>query len=167
VSAEDISGAGGLLTTSLGCRLLPMRYAGAVLMGRGTLIGRVLPFLVSVALSASALSASSPALAASASATRSCGRFMVDGWPVSKLRVTNVRCAQARRMLVHYHNTGHGLTCFTFSDDAPVHIRCKARVAAARSRRSGPASAGSSPQFVEAVIDFSLPDCAAAGDCGA
>jgi hypothetical protein len=143
-----------------------MRYGGAVLMGRGTFVGRVLPFLVSVALLAWALSASSPALGASAGVTRSCGRFVVDGWPVSKVRVTNVSCAQAKRMLVHYHKTEHGLKCFTFSDNAPIHIRCTARVARTRSRRSGPGSTGLSPQFVEAVINFSLPACAAAGDCG-
>lgn len=63
--------------------------------------------------------------------------------------------------MVHYHKTGRGLRCFTFSDDVPVHIRCKARVAIVRARPSGPRR-----HFVQAVIDFSLPDCAAAGDCG-
>ena len=130
-------------------------------LGRGSRTARVLPLLVSVLLLACALSASSPAHAASASATRSCGRFMVDGWPVSKVRVTNLTCAQARRMMVQYHKTGHGLSCFTFSDDSPFRIRCKARVAVTRVRPSGPRG-----HFVEAVIDFSLPDCAAAGGCG-
>jgi len=63
--------------------------------------------------------------------------------------------------MVHYHKTGHGLSCFTFSDHVPIHIRCKTRVAITRARPSGPRR-----HFVEAVIDFSLPDCAAAGDCG-
>ena len=130
-------------------------------LGRGTRIPRALPILVSVLLLASALSTSSPAHAASPSATRSCGRFMVDGWPVSKVRVTNLTCARARRMMVHYHETRHGLSCFTFSDDSPFSIRCKARVAVTRVGPSGPRR-----RFVEAVIDFSLPDCAAAGDCG-
>ena len=130
-------------------------------LGRGTRIARVLPLLVCVVLLACALSASSAAHAVSASATRSCGRLMVDGWPVSKVRVTNLTCARARRLLVHYHKTGHGLSCFTFSDDVPIHIRCKARVVVTRSSVSGPRR-----RFVEAVIDFSLPDCAAAGDCG-
>lgn len=130
-------------------------------LGEGRRIALVLPGLVSVLLVACALSASSPAHAASASATRSCGRFMVDGWPVSKVRVRNLTCAQAKRMMVHYHKTGHGLSCFTFGDDSPFHIRCKARVAATRVGASGPRR-----HFVEAVIDFSLPDCAAAGDCG-
>jgi len=130
-------------------------------LGRGTRIARARPLLVSLPLLASALSVSSPAQAAGASAARSCGRFMVDGWPVSKVRVTNLTCAQARRMMVHYHKTGHGLSCFTFSDDTPVSIRCKARVAVTRVGPSGPRR-----RLVEAVIDFSLPDCAAAGDCG-
>ena len=132
-------------------------------LGRGTRIAWVLPLLVSVLLLACALSASSPAHAASASAsaTRSCGRFMVDGWPVSKVRVKNVTCAQARRMMVHFHKTGHGLSCFTLADDSPFRIRCKARVAVTRRGPSGPRR-----HFVEAVIEFSLPDCAAAGDCG-
>jgi hypothetical protein len=64
-------------------------------------------------------------------------------------------------MMVHYHKTGHGLSCFTFSDDVPVRIRCKARVAVTRVGPSRPRR-----HFVEAVIDFGLPDCAAAGDCG-
>jgi len=63
--------------------------------------------------------------------------------------------------MVHFHKTGHGLSCFTFDDDSPIHIQCKARVAATRAGPSGPQH-----HFVEAVIDFSLPDCAAAGDCG-
>jgi hypothetical protein len=63
--------------------------------------------------------------------------------------------------MVHFHKTGHGLSCFTFADDSPFRIRCKARVAVARGRPSGPRR-----RFVQAVIDFSLPDCAAAGDCG-
>ena len=33
--------------------------------------------------------------------------------------------------MVHYHKTGQGLSCFTFSDDTPIHIRCKGRVAVA------------------------------------
>lgn len=130
-------------------------------LGSGTRIAWVLPLLVSVLLLAWALSASSPAHAASASAARSCGRFMVDGWPVSKVRVKNVTCAQARRMMVHFHKTGHGLSCFTLADDSPFRIRCKARVAVTR---RGPS--GQRRHFVEAVIEFSLPDCAAAGDCG-
>ena len=130
-------------------------------LGRGTRIARALPLLVSVLLLACTLSTGSPADAASASATRSCGRIMVDGWPVSKVRVKNLTCAHARRLMVHYHKTGHGLSCFTFSDDVPFHIRCKTRVAITRARPSGPRR-----HFVEAVIDFSLPDCAAAGDCG-
>jgi hypothetical protein len=64
-------------------------------------------------------------------------------------------------MMVHFHKTGHGLSCFTFSDDVPMHIRCKARVVVTRVGPSGPQR-----HFVEALIDFSLPDCAAAGDCG-
>jgi hypothetical protein len=130
-------------------------------LGRGTRIARVVLLLVSVLLLACALSPGSLAHAVSASATRSCGRMMVDGWPVSKVRVTNLTCARARRLMVHYHKTGHGLSCFTFSDDVPIHIRCKARVAVSRPGPSGPRR-----HFVEAVIDFSLPDCAAAGDCG-
>ena len=130
-------------------------------LGRGTRIARVVPLLVSVLLLACALSPGSLAHAVSASATRSCGRMMVDGWPVSKVRVTNLTCARARRLMVHYHKTGHGLSCFTFSDDVPIHIRCKARVAVSRPGPSAPRR-----HFVEAVIDFSLPDCAAAGDCG-
>ena len=129
-------------------------------LGRGMRIARVLPLLVSVLL-ASALSASAPAHAASAIATRSCGRMMVDGWPVSKVRAKNITCARARRLMVHYHKTGRGLSCFTFSDDVAIHIRCKARVAVTPARRSGQRR-----HFVEAVIDFSLPDCAAAGACG-
>src|SRR5947209_17414031 len=132
-------------------------------LGRGTRIAWVLPLLVSVLLLACALSASSPAHAASASAsaTRSCGRFMVDGWPVSKVRVTNVTCARARRMMVHFHKTGHGLRCFTFTDEPRFRIRCKARVAVRRVGPSGPRR-----HFVEAGIVFALPDCAAARDCG-
>jgi hypothetical protein len=130
-------------------------------LGRGGPIACVVPLLVSVLLLAWALCASSPADAASASATRSCGRFMVDGWPVSKVRVTNLTCAHAKRLMVHYHKTDRGLNCFTFADDSPLHVRCKARVAVSRTRPSGPRR-----HFVEAVIDFSLPDCAAAGDCG-
>jgi len=130
-------------------------------LGRGTRIARLRPLLVSVLLLACMLSTSSPARAVSASANRSCGRFMVDGWPVSKVRVTNLTCAQARRLMVHYHETGHGLSCFTFSDDVTIHIRCKTRVPIPRARPAGPRRT-----FVEAVIDFSLPDCAAAGDCG-
>ena len=130
-------------------------------LGKGARIAWVVALLVSVLLLASAVSASPLAHAASASATRFCGRFMVDGWPVSKVRVTNVSCAQARRMMVHYHKTGHGLSCFTFSDGSPFSIRCKAPVAVTRVGPSGPRR-----HFVEAVIDFSLPDCAAAGSCG-
>lgn len=63
--------------------------------------------------------------------------------------------------MVHYHKTGHGLSCYTFADDSPFSIRCKARVAVTRTRPSGPGR-----HFVEAVIAFSLPDCAATGDCG-
>jgi hypothetical protein len=128
---------------------------------RGRRIARVLPLLVSVPLLACALSATSSAHAVSASPTRACGRLMVDGWPVSKVRVTNLTCARARRLMVHYHKTGHGLSCFTFSDDVPIHIRCKARVAVTR-----PGASRRRRRFVEAVIAFSLPDCAAAGDCG-
>lgn len=127
--------------------------------GRGTRLAQVLLLVVSVSSLAWMLSAGSPAQAASA--TRSCGRMMVDGWPVSKVRVKNLTCAHARRLMVHYHKTGHGLSCFTFSDDIPMHIRCKTRVAIMRARRSRPRR-----HFVQAVIDFSLPDCAAAGDCG-
>src|SRR6266702_1586311 len=94
--------------------------------------------MVRVLLLAWALCASSPADAASASATRSCGRFMVDGWPVSKVRVTNLTCAHAKRLMVHYHKTDRGLNCFTFADDSPLHVRCKARVAVSRTRPSGP-----------------------------
>ena len=130
-------------------------------LGRGRRIAWVLPLSVSVVLFAWALSASSPAHAASASAARSCGRFMVDGWPVSKVRVRNVTCAQAQRMMVHFHKTDRGLICFTLADDSPFRIRCRARVAITRRRPSGPRR-----HFVEAVINFSLPDCAAAGDCG-
>lgn len=130
-------------------------------LGKRPRIARVLALLVSVVILASTVSASSLANAASASATRFCGRFMVDGWPVSKVRVTNVSCTQARRMMVHYHKTGHGLSCFTFSDGSPFRIRCKARVGVTRVDPSG-----RRPHFVEAVIDFSLPDCAAAGSCG-
>ncbi len=129
-----------------------------------TRIARALSMLVSVPLLASALAASSPALAAGA--TRSCGNFKVDGWPVSKVHVTNATCAQAKRIMVRYHKTGQGLSCFTFSDDTPIHIRCKGRVAVAPSRGSGPGAGGTSRRFVEAIITFSLPDCAAAGDCG-
>lgn len=130
-------------------------------LGRRTRIARALPLAVSVLLLACTLSVSSPAHAASASATRSCGRIMVDGWPVSKVRVKHLTCAHAKRLMVHYHKTGHGLRCFTFSDDVPIHIQCKTRVAIMRARPSGPRR-----HFVQAVIDFSLPDCAAAGDCG-
>lgn len=63
--------------------------------------------------------------------------------------------------MVHYHETDHGLRCFTFSGDSPLRIRCKARVAVTRVGQSGPRR-----HFVEAVIGFSLPDCAAAGTCG-
>jgi len=130
-------------------------------VGRGTRVAGVLPLLVSVLLLACAVSVSSPAHAASVSATRSCGGFMVDGWPVSQVRVTNVTCARARRMMVHYHKSGHGLRCFTFTDEPRFRIRCKARVAVRRVGPSGPRR-----HFVEAVIVFTLPDCAAAGDCG-
>jgi hypothetical protein len=137
-------------------------YARVWDLGRGARIAPwALLLVVSVLLLAYALSASSAAGAASASATRSCGRFVVDGWPVSKVRVKNVTCARARRMMVHFHKTGHGLTCFTFSDEPRFRIRCKARVAVRRVGPSGPRR-----HFVQAVIVFSLPDCAAAGDCG-
>ena len=128
---------------------------------RGRRIGQVLTLLVSAMVVVCALSLSSSAHAAGASATRSCGRFMVDGGPVSEVRVKNVTCARARRMMVHYHKTGRGLNCFTFSDEPRFRIRCKARVAVMRAARSAPRR-----HFVEAVIVFSLPDCAAAGDCG-
>jgi hypothetical protein len=128
-------------------------------LGTRARLALMLPLLVSVLFLAWAPSASSVVRAGSA--TRSCGRFMVDGWPVSQVRVTHLTCARARRLMVHYHKTGHGLSCFTFSDGVPIHIRCKARVAVVRVRPSGPRR-----HFVEAVIDFSLPDCAAAGDCG-
>ena len=130
-------------------------------LGIGARLTRGLPLLVSVLFLAWSLSGVPFAHAASASATRSCGRFMVDGWPVSRVRVTNLTCARARRLMVHFHKTGHGLSCFTFGDDSPFHIRCKARVSVTRVSPSGPLR-----HFVEAVIDFSLPDCAAAGDCG-
>ena len=130
-------------------------------LGRGTRIGWVLPLLVSVLLLAYALSASSPAHAASATGTRACGRFNVEGYPVSKVRVTNLTCAQAKRLIVHYHNTDRGLSCFTRGDHTAPRIRCKARVAITPAGPSGPRR-----HFVQAEIDFSLPDCAAAGDCG-
>lgn len=63
--------------------------------------------------------------------------------------------------MVYYHKTGHGLRCFTFSDDVPIHIQCTTRVVIISARPSG-----TRRHFVQAVIDFSLPDCAAAGDCG-
>ena len=121
----------------------------------------VLALLVSALLLAFALSGGSPAQAARASVTRECGKFMVEGWPVSKVRVTHLTCEEARTVMVHYHETGHGMSCFTFSDDVPLSIQCKERVEVTHTGPSGPEH-----RFVEAVIDFSLPDCAAAGDCG-
>jgi hypothetical protein len=129
-------------------------------------IARRLPLLVTVPLLVGSLAATSPAVAAGAGATRSCGSFKVDGWPVSKVHVANATCAQAKRIMVRYHETGQGLSCFTFSDDSPIHIRCKGRVAVPRSGPSGPAARRPPRWFVEAIINFSLPDCAAAGDCG-
>jgi hypothetical protein len=121
---------------------------------------RILPVLVSIPLLAWVVfAASSPALGASP--TRSCGRFKVEGHPVSNVRVTNVTCAEAKRLMVHFHDTDRGLRCFTFSEDAPVHIRCKQRVAVA-----GKGRGGSGRRFVVAVIDFGLPECAPAGECG-
>jgi hypothetical protein len=105
--------------------------------------------------------ASSPALAAKPSATRSCGRFKVVGWPVDKVRVTNVTCSRAKQMLVHYHETGHGLGCLTFDENAPIRIRCKRHVAVTRVQ-----SGRARRVFVVAVINFSLPYCSAPGDCG-
>jgi hypothetical protein len=129
-------------------------------------IARMLAMLVTVPLLAGSLAATSPALAAGASAIRSCGTFKVDGWPVSKVHVANATCAQAKRIMVRYHETGQGLSCFTFSDDTPIHIRCKGRVAVSRSGQSGPGARRPGRRFVEAIISFSLPDCAAPGDCG-
>ena len=120
----------------------------------------VLLLLVIALLLAYALSGGSPAQAR-ARAMRACGEFKVEGWPVSKVRVTHLTCEEARTMMVHYHETGHGLSCFTFSDDSPVSIQCKARVEVTHTGPSGPEH-----RLVEAVIAFSLPDCAAAGDCG-
>ena len=78
-------------------------------------IARMLPMLLTVPLLAGAFAASSLALAAGTSASRSCGTFRVDGWPVSKVHVTNATCGQAKRLMVRYHETGHGLSCFTFA----------------------------------------------------
>jgi hypothetical protein len=120
----------------------------------------VLPLLVGVPLLAAAvLAASSPALAASP--THFCGRFKVAGHPVSNVRVKNVSCAEAKRLMLHFHDTDRGLRCFTFSEDAPVHIQCKERVAVAALGRGGYGR-----RFVVAIIDFGLPECAPAGECG-
>ena len=123
-------------------------------------IARVLPMLVTVPLLAWAVGASSPAYAAGG--TRSCGHFKIEGKPVSNVRVTNISCARARRLMVHFHGSNRGLSCFTFPDAIPIHIRCKARVAAPR---SGSRTSGRR-RFIVAVINFSLPECAVAGECG-
>lgn len=122
---------------------------------------RVLPLLLGVPLLAGVLAMGSPALASSNRPIRSCGSFKVLGWPVTKVRVANATCAQAQRIMVRYHETGQGLSCLTFGDDGPVRIRCRGRIPVA-----GPEAGGTGRRFVQVVIDFSLPECAAAGDCG-
>jgi hypothetical protein len=133
--------------------------AGGRTVVREMRVARLLPILLSVPLLAGALAVSSPALAASP--THFCGRFKIGGFPVSNVRVRNVTCAKAKRLLVHFHNTDRGLSCSEFfSDTAPLRIRCKGRVAVA-----DPGRGGSGRRFVVAVIAFSLPDCPPSADC--
>lgn len=109
--------------------------------------------LCACAVSIAALAASTSAANSHPSSARNCGSFNVRGSRVTNVRVRNVSCAQAKRMLVRYHRTGAGLNCVNPLHRPVSDVRCTRRVVA---RRNG---AGSGPRFVTAVITYVLNPC--------